>query len=105
MEARPLLELLELVDQREGWAAEAGKKLREARDAADLSQADLAALAGVSQPYVSKVENGGGVSTETLRHFKGVIEAYTTTGGTGVTTGQAATQGETTRRSKQKHHA
>jgi transcriptional regulator with XRE-family HTH domain len=81
MEARPLLELLELATERDRLAKEAarlqreaGLKLREARTAADLSQSELAAFAGVPQPYVSKVENGGPISTDQLRHFHSVIE-------------------------------
>ena len=85
MEKRSLLDVLDevvaLEKERESWNKRTGKALREAREAAGLSQEQLATAAGVSQPYLSNVERGNGVSTETLASFRSVI-AGQSTGGT-----------------------
>lgn len=107
MEERPLLDLLELADARDRLAEEAqalseqtGLKLRDARHAAGLSQSDFAHLAGVPQPYVSKVENGGsGVSTEQMRHFYSVIATASTSTST---TSKGAEHGSSKKRAKAK---
>ena len=72
--ARPLLELLELAEQRERWNQEAGEKLRRARVDAGLSQGQLAGRMKASQAYVSQVEHGKGVSTDQLRLFAEALE-------------------------------
>jgi putative transcriptional regulator len=46
--------------------AEIGKRLEATRLKQNVSQADLAAEAGVSRRTISRLENGGGVSVETL---------------------------------------
>ena len=66
---RPLLELLELAEQRERWNQEVGETLRRARVDAGLSQGRLAEAIKASQAYVSQVEHGKGVSTDQLRLF------------------------------------
>lgn len=79
MEPRPLLELLEIAQQRERWKADVAKNVRTARRQAGLSQEGLAAALSVPQSYISKVENGGGISSKTLRSL---IELLGQTGGT-----------------------
>jgi transcriptional regulator with XRE-family HTH domain len=71
---RPLLELLELAEQRERWNREVGETLRRAREDAGLSQGRLAEVIGASQAYVSQVEHGKGVSTDQLRLFAEALE-------------------------------
>ena len=71
---RPLLELLELAEQREQWNQEVGEKLRRARVEAGLSQSELARALKASQAYVSQVEHGKGMSAEQLRVFAGALE-------------------------------
>ena len=66
---RPLLELLELAEQRERWKREVGATLRRARTDLGLSQGQLADAIDASQAYVSQVEHGKGVSTDQLRLF------------------------------------
>jgi transcriptional regulator with XRE-family HTH domain len=81
MVEHPLLELLEHAQERERLerlaskrASESGRTLARARQAAGLSQANFAALAGVSPPYVSQVENGRRpVSTETISEWSRLI--------------------------------
>jgi transcriptional regulator with XRE-family HTH domain len=46
--------------------AELGRRLESARLAANISQAGLAAEAGVSRRTITRIENGEGVSVETL---------------------------------------
>jgi transcriptional regulator with XRE-family HTH domain len=77
---RPLTELLALVEQRERWNRDVGKKLRQARRQAGLTQEGLARKLGVSQVYVSNVERGKGVSADQLRLFTDTIEAETSKG-------------------------
>lgn len=74
---RPLLELLELAEQRERWNQEVGKRLREARVEAGLSQDELGRAIDASQAYVSRVEHGKGLSSEQLRLFAGALDAAT----------------------------
>lgn len=71
---RPLLELLELAEQRERWNREVGETLRRARVDAGLSQAQLARAIEASQAYVSQVEHGKGVSPDQLRLFAEALE-------------------------------
>jgi transcriptional regulator with XRE-family HTH domain len=71
---RPLLELLELAEQRERWNQEVGETLRRARVDAGLSQGQLAEAIEASQAYVSQVEHGKGVSTDQLRLFAEALE-------------------------------
>lgn len=71
---RPLLELLELAEQRERWNQEVGERLRRARLEAGLSQGELARALKASQAYVSQVEHGKGMSAEQLRVFAGALE-------------------------------
>jgi transcriptional regulator with XRE-family HTH domain len=71
---RPLLELLELAEQRERWNQQVGESLRRARLEAGLSQDDLARRLDASQAYVSQVEHGKGLSVEQLRLFAGALE-------------------------------
>ena len=71
---RPLLELLELAEQRERWNQEVGATLRRARMDAGLSQEQLADALDASQAYVSQVEHGKGVSTDQLRLFAVALE-------------------------------
>jgi predicted transcriptional regulator len=66
---RPLLELLELAEQRERWNREVGVALRRARTEVGVSQSELAEAIEASQAYVSQVEHGKGVSTDQLRLF------------------------------------
>lgn len=66
---RPLLELLELAEQRERWNRNVGESLRRARLELGLSQAELARQLDASQAYVSQVEHGKGLSVEQLRLF------------------------------------
>lgn len=46
--------------------AEIGRRLESLRLEQNISQADLAAEAGVSRRTVTRLENGGGISVETL---------------------------------------
>ena len=71
---RPLLELLELAEQRERWNREVGVALRRARMDVGLSQSELAEAIEASQAYVSQVEHGKGVSTDQLRLFAEALE-------------------------------
>ena len=71
---RPLLELLQLAEQRERWNQEVGETLRRARMDAGLSQGQLADALEASQAYVSQVEHGKGVSTDQLRLFAVALE-------------------------------
>ncbi len=71
---RPLLELLELAEQRERWNREVGVALRRARMDVGLSQSELAESIEASQAYVSQVEHGKGVSTDQLRLFAEALE-------------------------------
>jgi transcriptional regulator with XRE-family HTH domain len=71
---RPLLELLELAEQRERWNQKVGDSLREARLEAGLSQERLAKRLDASQAYVSQVEHGKGLSVEQLRLFTEALE-------------------------------
>jgi transcriptional regulator with XRE-family HTH domain len=71
---RPLLELLELAEQRERWNEKVGASLREARIEAGLSQEGLAKRLDASQAYVSQVEHGKGLSVEQLRLFSEALE-------------------------------
>ena len=71
---RPLLELLELAEQRERWKREVGATLRRARTDLGLSQGQLADAIDASQAYVSQVEHGKGVSTDQLRLFAEALE-------------------------------
>jgi transcriptional regulator with XRE-family HTH domain len=71
---RPLIELLELAEQRERWSQEVGETLRRARVDAGLSQGQLAEAIEASQAYVSQVEHGKGVSTDQLRLFAVALE-------------------------------
>jgi transcriptional regulator with XRE-family HTH domain len=71
---RPLLELLELAEQRERWNQKVGESLREARLEAGLSQEGLAKRLDASQAYVSQVEHGKGLSVEQLRLFADALE-------------------------------
>jgi transcriptional regulator with XRE-family HTH domain len=71
---RPLLELLELAEQRERWNQEVGQTLRRARMDLGLSQGQLADALDASQAYVSQVEHGKGVSTDQLRLFAEALE-------------------------------
>jgi transcriptional regulator with XRE-family HTH domain len=71
---RPLLELLELAEQRERWNREVGERLRRARVDAGLSQGELARALKASQAYVSQVEHGKGMSAEQLRLFADALE-------------------------------
>jgi transcriptional regulator with XRE-family HTH domain len=49
------------------YLADIGETLRGRREAAGLTQAQLAALSGVSQPTISAIESGKDTSTATLR--------------------------------------
>ena len=80
---RPLLELLELAEQRERWNREVGETLRRARVDAGLSQGQLAEAMKASQAYVSQVEHGKGVSTDQLRLFAEALEVAGQGGGRG----------------------
>jgi ribosome-binding protein aMBF1 (putative translation factor) len=71
---RPLLELLELAEQRERWNQEVSESLRRARVEAGLSQGELARAMKASQAYVSQVEHGKGVSAEQLRLFADALQ-------------------------------
>ena len=71
---RPLLDLLELAEQRERWNHKVGESLRRARLDAGLSQEKLARALDASQAYVSQVEHGKGVSSEQLRLFAEALE-------------------------------
>jgi transcriptional regulator with XRE-family HTH domain len=71
---RPLLELLELAEQRERWNQKVGDCLRQARREAGLSQEGLAKRLDASQAYVSQVEHGKGLSVEQLRLFTDALE-------------------------------
>ena len=51
------------IDQLE---AELGRRIEAARLSANISQAELAAAAGVSRRTITRLENGGGVSLDTL---------------------------------------
>jgi transcriptional regulator with XRE-family HTH domain len=66
---RPLLELLELAQQRERWNKQVGDSVRQARLQAGLSQEELASRLDASQAYVSQVEHGKGLSVGQLRVF------------------------------------
>jgi transcriptional regulator with XRE-family HTH domain len=79
--AMPLLELLELAEQRERWNEQVGAKLRQARESAGVSQRHLADRLGVTQVYVSNVERGKGVSTDQLRLFTDAIQKELDQGG------------------------
>jgi transcriptional regulator with XRE-family HTH domain len=46
--------------------AEIGQRLESIRLAQNISQSDLAAEAGVSRRTITRLENGGGISVETL---------------------------------------
>jgi transcriptional regulator with XRE-family HTH domain len=46
--------------------AEIGRRLESLRLAQNISQSDLAAEAGVSRRTITRLENGGGISVETL---------------------------------------
>lgn len=46
----------------ETWGQKRGRRIREAREAKDWSQGDLAEKTGVSQPAIKKIEDGGGSS-------------------------------------------
>jgi transcriptional regulator with XRE-family HTH domain len=72
---RPLLELLELAEQRERWNQEVGERLRQARVEAGLSQGELARALQASQAYVSQIEHGKGMSADQLRLFAEALEA------------------------------
>ena len=72
---RPLLELLQLAEQRERWNQEVGRSLRRARLDAGLSQSQLAEAMKASQAYVSQVEHGKGVSSDQLRLFADALVA------------------------------
>src|SRR5262245_19538850 len=74
VKTRPLLELLELAEQREQWNREAGKRLRRARIDAGLSQGELGKAIEASQADVSQVEHGKGLSAEQQRLFAGALE-------------------------------
>ena len=74
IQQRPLLELLELAEQRERWNRNVGESLRRARLDLGLSQGQLAARLDASQAYVSQVEHGKGLSVEQLRSFAGALE-------------------------------
>ena len=74
VQPRPLLELLELAEQRERWNKEVGETLRRARTQAGLSQGQLAEALEASQAYVSQVEHGKGVSPDQLRLFAVALE-------------------------------
>jgi transcriptional regulator with XRE-family HTH domain len=71
---QPLLELLELAEQRERWNQKVGESLRQARLEAGLSQERLAKRLDASQAYVSQVEHGKGLSVEQLRLFSDALE-------------------------------
>lgn len=71
---RPLLELLELAEQRERWNRNVGESLRRARIDLGLSQDDVARRLDASQAYVSQVEHGKGLSVEQLRLFAETLE-------------------------------
>jgi transcriptional regulator with XRE-family HTH domain len=71
---RPLLELLELAEQRERWNRNVGESLRRARLDLGLSQDELARRLDASQAYVSQVEHGKGLSVEQLRLFAETLE-------------------------------
>lgn len=68
MEEKPLSELLKGVEDklevRRTWNQDVGSLLRAARSAANVSQSDLAATAGVNQAYVSQIENGSKTPSE-----------------------------------------
>lgn len=49
------------------------EQIKKAREAADLSQHELADRAGVSRPSVARVEAGGDVNTATLRKIAQVL--------------------------------
>lgn len=70
---RPLLELLELAEQRERWNEQVGESLRRARLEAGLSQDRLARELDASQAYVSQVEHGKGMSADQLRLFTSAL--------------------------------
>jgi transcriptional regulator with XRE-family HTH domain len=74
---RPLLDLLELAEQREAWNRRVGESLRAARLQAGLSQGELASRLDASQAYVSQVEHGKGLSVEQLRLFAEALEETT----------------------------
>ena len=57
---RPLLELLELAEQRERWNREVGESLRRARHRCRPLPRQLAEALEASQAYVSQVEHGKG---------------------------------------------
>lgn len=49
------------------FAMHPGNRIRELRKAAGLSQAELAQRTGVSQPYISQIENQDGLSLDIAR--------------------------------------
>ncbi len=52
-----------------------GRAIRDARAARGLTQAQVAVLAGLSQPTVSKIESGArGVKLDTILRFLAVLE-------------------------------
>jgi transcriptional regulator with XRE-family HTH domain len=71
---RPLLDLLELAEQRERWNKEVGESLRRARIDAGLSQGELGRALKASQAYISQIEHGKGMSAEQLRLFTNALE-------------------------------
>lgn len=98
MTERPLQDLLELASERqrliddaqrreEELAEQTGRALRQARVAADMSQSELAVAAGVSQAYLSQVENGRIATPERIESLTGVIVSRSK-GGTDARTNQ-----------------
>lgn len=65
------------------WLRQVGKRVRLARHTAEMTQAQLAAAAGVSRSFVSLVENGSEVSLSRFWRIAdalGVSPVYLLTG-------------------------
>lgn len=82
MEPKPLSELLEgHLEEREKLRRRQADELKAARLDSGLSQEKFAAFAGISQPYLSQVENGSRtISTPTLETMTQAFAAPTSGG-------------------------
>lgn len=58
-------------------SADVGERIRAARDARGLSQAELAAAVGVKQQSISKIEGGGGITLPVLARLAEALDTTT----------------------------
>lgn len=64
-----------MLNEHDSWARNIGPSLFLARTSSDMTQVDLATKAGITQPYLSQIENGNRTpSLETLRKLQSLTE-------------------------------